>query len=283
MTEDQTTIFENQGGQVDIYPDTEAHAKVQVPSNRAFLGMIGANPTIQDGDDFRRDGYVYNKEGQPYRKWFVNLYDPDGSGIYGRIWEPKLKDIAAIENLRWWALEWSRKWYERKHRPIYRAICALADERGEVSWQNPFVVHAHAAHIRMDSDKYKWIAFNFHPIDPYYKKSNSDFPYSYSWDWVEGAVDNPQHVDLGQPFYEVDKHSRTVAKRKYVFIAAFKMAIDKLVRGSRLPKAEWDQTLKLEINGRSYWFCSERTRDSDRPYIWKVLHWPEADLVKMTI
>ena len=282
MTEDQNVIFKNQGGAVDIHPGTEAHVKVQVPSNQMFLGMVGANPTINDGDDFRRDGYVYNKEGQLYRKWFVNLYDPQGGNSYGRIWEPKLQDIPALEALRWWALDWQRRWYERKHQPIYNAICALADERGEVSWQNPFIVHAKATHERSDPDKYKWIEFNFHPIDPFYKKTDG-WRYSYSWEWVKGEVADPQHLDLGQPFYEIDQHTRVVGKRKHVFMAAFNMAIDRLIWGDKLPKAEWDQTLQLEINGRFYWFQTDRTKDPERPYVWKPLHWPEANLVKTKI
>lgn len=282
MSEGQT-IFSNKKGKVDICPGTESHVKVQMPTNRSFLGLVGANPTIMDGDDFRKDGFVYNRDGQPYRKWFINLYDPHGNNQYGRIWEPKLEDISALEALRWWALEWTKRWYERKHGPIYRAICALCDEKENISWKDPLVIHAQASHPRMNPEKYRWIEFHFNPIDPYFKKSSVDFPYSYSWDWIEGEVDDPQHVDLGQPFYEIDHHQRTVQKRKHVFVAAFDMAIDRLIWGETLPKAEWDQTLQLEINGRMYWFNSERTRDPTRPYVWKPLHWPESDLMKMTI
>jgi len=285
MSDEKQIIMErNEKGTVDVLPDTEQHIRFQMPTDRSALGVFGANPEIHDGDDFRQDGMVYNKEGKPYRKWFGNLYDPYGSGgSYGRIWEPKLEDIAALEAKRWWALEWVRRWNERVFMPQYRAICALGEGR-EVTWKNPIVVHARASHKRMHPEKYKWVEYHFHPNDPYFVKPGSDYPYSHSFDWIEGELDDPQHVDLGQPFYEVDQHTRVVYNRRQVFLVAFNLAISNWIwRGATCPDAEYDTHMQVDINGRFYWFESERTKDPNRRYTWKILHYPEGDLVKTTI
>lgn len=282
MSDERQTIMRNQMGVVDILPDTEEHIRVAVPNDRTFLSMVGGNQ-FMDGDEMRPDGWVY-QQGKPYRKWFGNLYDE--GNLYGRIWEPKLRNVAALEALRWKALQWSRNWYKKWWRPTYQAICALGEGK-EIPWDDSIVVHARATHKRSSPDKYIWVKYLFHSHDGTYTKANEDFPYSYSMDWEEGEVENPQHVDLGQPFYNMDQHSRTVLKRKHVLLTAFKMAMEQWLRektdegSDELPQPEYDATLQIDINGRLYWFVSELTQYAG--WRWRKLHWPEEDLMKTTI
>ena len=223
--------------------------------------MLGAN-VLQDGDEFRDDGWVYNNE-RRCRKWFGNL---NAQGIRARIWEPKLKCLEMLEAKRWKGVQYLKGYYKGEWNAAYEAITSLG---GEKIVDNCQITHKHK------SDKEWWL----------YKFSLTKSPFTlndtYAWtfDWVD-KPEHPIHLELGQKFYEVDQHSRTIAKRKGIFLEAFNVAMNDWLREHNELRAIPGKTLKVNINGRSYWFHPEPWGDD---YKWVKMLWPDEDLIEVTL
>jgi hypothetical protein len=261
-------IFQNNMGVVDLLPDSDQHIQVAVPNDRSFLSLVGNN-RFAHGDQFCKDGWVY-QNGKPYRKWFGNLYFERGGQPIGRIWEPKLKDVAAIEALRWKAIQYVKEWQEKCFMPAYRAVVAVCKKKETI-------LHARVT----DGSDIIWCKYRFfRDRDSPYK--TEDWPCSYSHDWLREKVRNPKHVEIAQRFYEVDQHCMTMWKRRDVFLAAFEMAMFQWMKDNRknLPEPHIEKTLQVEINGRFYWYQSYLTRSG---WFWQKLHWPEEELLKTSI
>ena len=101
----------------------------KIPTDRSVLSMI--HNRMGDGDDFRKDGWVYNK-GKRVRKWFGRLYD--GSCSY-TIWEPKYDNIPLLESKRWRAIQYYKKWATK----YWDTATAALNKVGQA--------HAHITHV----------------------------------------------------------------------------------------------------------------------------------------
>ena len=79
----------------------EKTIKMKIPEDRTALSILALNPGA-DGSRFEKDGWIYVGD-KKLRKWFINV-----DRI--KVWEPKLKNILALE-----------KSYTRAHERMCRA------------------------------------------------------------------------------------------------------------------------------------------------------------------
>lgn len=129
----------------------------------------------------------------------------------------------------------------------------------------------------MDGDDFRQDGWVYRIRHPY----NDDPTYSYGFNWSE-EPERPINLEAGQRFYDVEQQSQTVVKRSSVLCAAFEKAIWHWFyeQKKNLPKPAPGKSLKLKINGRSYWFQGEW---EGRSYQWRRLHWPEEELIQVNI
>jgi hypothetical protein len=188
-----------------------------LPDDRPALSLVGAN-RFRDGDEFRDDGWVYGPDGECRRKWFGNIVD---NGIIGRIWEPALRDIAAMERRRW-------------------AVVSREDSPARIAARAALRTKLVAHHEKGDCVH----VFTYHPGPP--GRAGMSHVSRYRKE-LEGPLANEP---LGRDLYHTELHDRTVWRRRSLFNAAFMMAA-KLRFGLVRPHSS---LLHATINGRHYWF-----------------------------
>ncbi|MFA5571750.1 MAG: hypothetical protein WDA42_01480 [Candidatus Bathyarchaeia archaeon] len=266
-------VFEAKNGNATLNTATGT-IQITVPTDRSFLSMT--NNRFGDGEEFNDDGYVY-RDGKRLRKWFGTLWD---NGRNWRIWEPKLKDIKALEQSRWNSIQYCKRWFEKWVMPKYRDVCAIGGD----------IIEVHAMAYRRyrtgttlkgyDNCSREWIKYQFTPSPDIF---NTDgWTYSYTHQWLEDDVTEPLHLDVGQPFCDIERQSWHIYKRKHIFEVAFTQAIDSwLNEGNNIEQPKCDDMLCLNINGREYWFGSGATPMS--AFRWIKVFWPESPLKQVTV
>jgi hypothetical protein len=261
-------IFKIKNGNATIKANDE-YINITVPTDRSFLSMV--NNHFDDGEEFKTDGYVY-AAGKRIRKWFINLWD---NGRNWRVWEPKLKNIKDMEQSRWDSIQYCKRWYDKWFMPRYRDVCAIGGD----------VIEVHAKSNRQHHKTgttagNEWLKYEFTPSHDTF--NTDDWPYSYTHQWLDDDVPDPLHLDVGQPFCDIEHQSWHIYKRMRIFEVAFNTAIDRwLNTEDNIAPPKFDDTLCLNINGREYWFVGGVTPMS--AFRWIKLFWPGTPLKQVTI
>lgn len=173
--------------------DTQAEVDgihFQLPDDVTALSLLGVN-SVQDGDDFQKDGWVY-RDGKPVRKWFIRLSCDDQE----RIWEPKFENVVLLEAKRW-------KYYERAMRltlPTYQELdqqCKKAKKFG--------------GYAKFSEKSEGLVEFSCGLVGT-------------SWSWVDKKPNNINQ-ELVDKYFSVEKRNREVWHRYHLFDKAFQEGI----------------------------------------------------------
>lgn len=193
------------------------------------------NDPIQDGDDFRLDGWVYGPDGQRRRKWFTGIL-----GEQGRIWPPKLDSIAPLEAKRW-------KWHTRtaeKNRLLWDEIQPKVKALGRCGGK----IKSGAARSREKSESWVYLTSSEKGV---------------SWTWTEeGGRVKPSLINqpLVDEWFRYEDQYIISSRRLGILNAAFVQAVWRRYQ-ERILKDENFNMLHVIINGRDYWFQRPRRRD----------------------
>jgi len=99
-----------------------------------------------------------------------------------------------------------------------------------------------------------------------------------SFEWVE-KPDHPKNLELGQEYYEKERKLLRYGKYAHMFRTVLNRAIEDFLRENSPKKAH--QTLKLDINGRNYWY---RSVLGPRNYLsWSKICWAEDEIVELLL
>lgn len=246
----EITMHRDETGKATI-GDTTIH----VPKDQSVLSVMGHN-RIQDGDDFREDGWVYGPDGEQRRKWFVSVGHWDSL-----MWAPKLKNLAALEAKRW-------KWHNRMNvhnrpffGPVFERAQTAIDEATRVcgrakigGWAEITVREANKTFRKIKG----WVELVGNP--------------GVGWGWVEGKPDN-----INQPVVDewmTGERRWLLSAHRYGLIkAAFEKAVDDNYWEKWVAEAgDYTRALRLLINGRDYWF---RRAPRNAQNFFEKIAWPE--------
>jgi hypothetical protein len=202
---------------------------------------------LHPGEENRADGWIY-KKGKPDRKWFDQI-----QGIW--IWEPKLKNIPALEEKYWKMVQYARKFHEECWHPAAQALIAVGEAHAQID-------HQYVGQIP------PWWLY----------KANEEG--SIGFEWVD-EPENPINLKIGQAFYQLENKAKQVYGRKWKFKVVFERALEKWIfKEVGYPKCG-EQTLRVTINNRIYWFCSRLNRHGIA--VWEKLAWAEDHVEDLTI
>jgi hypothetical protein len=214
-------------------------ATFQVPTDRTALSVIGCN-YIQDGDNFRSDGWVYGPDGKRRRKWFVRFMNSCSSQHNALIWKPKLENVALLEKKRW-------QFYQKAKRitePMWVEMQTRIKEAGKF---------------------YGYVKFKNHESEGYVVFNQYGVSDGISWSWVnEGEEISPVNQQLTDDWFRYEELKDKYWGRYRLFHEAFLCAVDRKYGynwAKRHNHPYKDIKLHLEINGRHYWF-----KRSEREY-----------------
>lgn len=218
-----------------------------LPKNRLALGIFAVN-VVNDGDDFRDDGYVY-QGGKRVRKWFVSR--GRGSKYF---WEPCLNDIAHLETVLF-RLKSRGDSYWKEAQRLFAQAKKVVKPKHE-AWV--FHVRPPKSHCEYVGNETGWLQI----------RCNEDRFFSglsYSWRWLDDeAPTKPLHVKWGQKFYEIFRKAETQFIRaslvRSYLLEAIQRDIQKKHPGAKLEL----RIFKYTINGREYWLREESTRFGGR-------------------
>lgn len=201
----------------------------KVPPDQLAVSVMSHNH-IQDGDDFRVDGWVYNK-GERTRKWLSRLND---NGERHLIWHPKLDDLPALELKRWKAVVYWDKFHKEVWHPAFQAL-----------WE---VKQAHAQVLH---------PYKGEKIQPWwlYTASDDGMGPAFGYNWVD-MPQEPLNLEVGNRLYQVEQRTKEIRRRKRILIVAFDRALDMFLFKQEKPKYP-GQTGRLVINGRIYWVVTK--------------------------
>lgn len=208
----------NRKGEVSL-----GNVEIKVPQDCSVLSVVGNNEVF-DGEDFHKDGYVYNN-GKRIRRWFTSI------GKF-RLWKPHLKEISRIEKVfvETHALK-LKKWNEI-FKPVY-------DKCFEVANNESF-----SAEISIPKGASGIVHFMIY--------KGQDNPWV-KWTWADNHLDN-RNDSLGQEYFNAEH--RSMKYSNYVWMA--NCFLIEAVTAKALDEGFYDNSnvsmLHMVINGNHYWF-----------------------------
>lgn len=227
---------------------TVGNSTIFVPPTKTALSVLGTN-TIQDGDRFAEDYWVYGPDEERRRKWFKSI--PNSGGM---IWPPKLDNVATLEAKRW-------KWRQRnqaKFLPEWHSICAKFRELGDVGGYFDNGPNAHG-----------WVQFCLYK----YGVESAGI----SWNWCKHHSEQKKPDVINQEFvdwyFDYEKRSRTANRRYFMIYMSFLNAVD---HNFWEDFKKEDSALHLRVNGRDYWFVRAGEFDD---HFFRLLASPEDTTV----
>lgn len=210
------------------------------------------NDPILDGDDFRPDGWVYGPDGQRRRKWFTGIL----GWPQGRIWPPKLNNIAPLEAQRW-------KWHTRtvkKNRLLWDEIQPKVKALGRCGGK----IKSGAARSREKSESWVYLTSSEKGV---------------TWTWTEegGRIKpSPINQPLVDEWFRYEDQYIISSRRLGILNAAFLQAVWRRYQ-ERILKDENFNMLHAIINGRDYWFQRPRRRGGGSSF--QRISYPEDTFV----
>lgn len=194
---------------------------ITVPADYSAVAIVGSQRNrIEDGDDFRSDGWVYNK-GVRRRKWF----QPLGSMHY--FWEPKIENLALLEAKRWKMLQYR----DKINKPLWAKLMAKLKTAKKFGGYVDFGPGKSSGCVELT----------------YYEEDAG-----VSWDWVKKA--KPVKQGLVDEYFAAEAIMNRNNARHSMFKLAFERSVhhhyyNKIKRnGLKLPN------FHLMVNGRDYWY-----------------------------
>lgn len=236
-------IERNEKGEVRI--DNELSYKV--PKNRSMLSVISDNyKTSNAVYDFRNDGWVYVDD-KKLKKWCITRERI-------RLWEPKLKDIKALNNLYNKAFTNYKKYSTEVVSPLYDELYSLGG-----------VGHCKPTH-KYSGKQGMWWKYTISEV-PCYGKGVTGISCVI---WEERKPKNPLNVELTTKYYHASKRSEELANRyqkcKTILMAAIE---DYLRENYPLEIKDQGKLLSLNIGFDTFLFICEV---SGRGYcFWKLI------------
>lgn len=255
---DTKTIFEQENGNLSLRVDDKTVVEMKVPQTRStlslFEGRFIRDPWTQ-GTQIGDDGFVHHPDGTKL-KWFIPYYEECSSKPFF-IWEPKLKDPSFLPKLE--ALRWKLVQYHKKH-------CDLLWEMVKEIRQ----LGAAFANCKVCDPKEQC----FHLFE---KAGDNRGVETINLGYHEGRGKTPVNLELGNAYYR--KKRRIGQYQRWISHVA--SMLDMMIHALHLPTPEFNQTLRLQINGRSYWYRSMAGRWGK--LIWERLVYPEADIQEVVV
>lgn len=189
---------------------------ITVPNDHSGISIVCDN-RVDDGDDFRTDGYVYNKN-KRIRKWLSNLQQ-------FKIWHPVYENIETLEQRR------------------YKVACRC-NIKMNTSWANI-------------NKKFKGDVSGIYNNNTFVIVKHDDYLSSYSFEnyiytHKRMAKKNQKLVD---EYFAAEINFDKWSRWKAVFNVSFIHAINKKYENEiRKMNKEGRFVCKMDINGRTYWF-----------------------------
>jgi hypothetical protein len=222
----------------------------EIPQGISMLSVFDANPFLVDSK-YDDDGWIYSK-GDRLRKWYTKAYSDGGSCVM--VWGPVLRNPPAIE-ARYHAIKQKAdNFFWKVWRPTYDKVIEVGK------------AHAKPTHAGSNGEWWMYTANKWVNHEP-----------TLGFDWLDKAPDNLINHDIGQSHYDSDRKMHRYYKYVHLFRLALYRSI-KLMLDRQPPKKE-NVTLKLTMNGRSFWYTS--VEYSDKYFEWKKLVWPEDELIEV--
>lgn len=253
--------------------------EVKIPTNVSALAILSGNRDIQNGDEFRNDGYVY-RDDKILRKYWLPR---DG---WNHFWEPLLDQIPRIERLWHTNLQRSKKHYV-KLAALAEDVLAQAPLLKNVwpeyakkkPWrQDAKVVFAKATHdykCSQDTDKIWWMYLFAGPDDQFNRDNKWAHSWSFEWIYPEDKMPDtcPVKTELGQRFYHLEHTQRPHWNGHLTNL--LDEAIGRYIRykmKEHHPTPTQSRIICLTINGRTFWY---NTYWEHQYLHTKILTWPE--------
>ena len=223
----------------------------KLPSDTSVLAVIG-NP-INQGEDFRDDGYVYKKN-KRLRKWFTHRQG------WNHFWRPTLLQISRIEALYMKAsARYNKKW--EKIVDVWKKIFATKKRKDK---------HGRTAAIAHFQDEKGWGSF--------FIREDKEYGLCSSWDWLKEKPKRLINHELGNKLWKMQDQMNE-QKIRYRLQDLLATAIqDKFYRDfGRHKDGESGKVFEININGRKY-FYQWVARKGYQPIAWpgdniQVLNW----------
>jgi hypothetical protein len=219
---------------------------LQIPTDRSAISILGMHENTHgnaEGDQFVKDGWVYDKDGNQKRKWFITI-----GKHQVRIWEPKLKDLTGIEKLRWRIVEHLRNVLVPQWNAAHKQM--LAAGKGHLqawtTWDNQRVL--------------LWREYTANEM-------------GVSWSWLDPGQE--PEVSLNQESAESYQFAENRMRQYFQYLGKVDEVLFRAIE-DRLsyPKKYQDagKRIKVVINSREYWLC---TVYHGAALVWERLSWPE--------
>ena len=218
----ELAIFERDENGRTVFREEDRKISFIIPKNRSFLGIVGINKVEQD-DYFNEDGFVYNR-GESVRKWFIRVEEHS-------IWEPKLKNLAVLEETRW---KYKDRW-KQKHESQWKEITKRLKEESIGGLKH----HSKGS----DYIQFEYIEQDYH-----------GYPETYRWFWVEEKPDNINQ-ELCNEILEYEKIVAQTNRRIWLTRKVFLESVDRIYYDKK--DITRRNVLHLVINGRDYLFILE--------------------------
>lgn len=163
-----------------------------------------------------------------------------------------LESIALFEKRSWKAKELQKKDFTEKWRPAWDAIVKAGGQ-----------AHCKVTHKFTGGGDPWWL----------YKQVDDT---GISHDWVK-EPEKPINLELGQRFYEASQYTDyTMGIRWSLFRSILNKLIERYLWDKENLPERAGVTLRLLINGRSYWYYSAYNKSSIP--MWQRLSWPEDEM-----
>jgi hypothetical protein len=212
-----------------------------IPNNLSALGILSRN-SVQDGFDFRTDGYIYH-EGKKLRKWFSSLGEASPDSKY--FWKPCLDNLARVESVLYrLSLRQVGAW--QRLEKLFKQIVSVSDPIQRYK-QTTWVVHAKPTHCYDPSEDKNYWVFYLSDVDLYGKPG-----FSYSNNWVQEPKEKIL-PELGQQFYHLSWYHRNCCTRMGLARAILFEAIMKDMETKHGLYGKKCRIVQYVINNRNYW------------------------------
>ena len=201
---------------------------------------------------WKDDGWIYDGDGNKREKWFerfcVSSYH---SKDRFQVWKPKLQDIKKMEQKRWDVIQRKDKIHKQCYVPLFDKIVELKK-----------------AHYTYD---YSWTLI---------KVDKCVQTYGLIEEFLDEKPKKVLNLEIGNAWKNVDKK----LTRYQVYVDMYTTVLDRMlseyVKTIQQPSTPL-QLLKLDINGRIFWFRSDNYGDGT--CYWMKFYYPEEDVVELKV
>jgi len=218
------TVFERNGNDVII-----GDATVKIEDNTVSAVSIFAKNPIYDETIYCKDGWIRDmRTGKQLSKFFMPIWNTKSV-----IWEPKLDNIAKIEQSRWNVLQH----YNKKRDKLYNPVIEALKKSRWACVKHPDERNAYF-HIKIVESCYGPL------LDIHVLRKDDKVP-------------QQRNKQLALNYIYVNNILNFWKKQCYKFNSALLQSVAKKYSTSMYERHD-SKIMKLTINGREYWFEASR-------------------------